>query len=44
MLSGLSHSARGHLAMLAFSGLVAGVVPLGVLAGPRIYPGGLWGG
>lgn len=41
MLAGLSHSARGHLAMLAFSALVAGSFSLGVLAAPHIDPGAL---
>lgn len=41
MLSGLSQSARGHLAMLAFSALVAGSFSLGVLAAPHIHPGAL---
>ncbi len=41
MLSSLSHSARGHLAMLAFSALVAGSFSLGVLAAPHIDPGAL---
>lgn len=40
-LSGLSQSARGHLAMLAFSALVAGSFSLGVLAAPHIDPGAL---
>lgn len=39
--SGLSQSARGHLAMLAFSALVAGSFSLGVLAAPHIDPGAL---
>lgn len=38
MPSGLSQSARGHLAMLAFSALVAGSFSLGVLAAPHIDP------
>ncbi|MCU0904364.1 MAG: DMT family transporter [Tabrizicola sp.] len=37
----LSQSARGHLAMLAFSALVAGSFSLGVLAAPHIDPGAL---
>ena len=41
MPSGLSQSARGHLAMLAFSALVAGSFSLGVLAAPHIDPGAL---
>ena len=41
MLSGLSQPARGHLAMLAFSALVAGSFSLGVLAAPHIDPGAL---
>ena len=41
MLAGLSQSARGHLAMLAFSALVAGSFSLGVLAAPHIDPGAL---
>ena len=41
MLSGLSQSARGHLAMLAFSALVAGSFSLGVLAAPHVDPGAL---
>jgi len=41
MLEGLSQPARGHLAMLAFSALVAGSFSLGVLAAPRIDPGAL---
>lgn len=40
-LTGLSPSARGHLAMLAFSALVAGSFSLGVLAAPHIDPGAL---
>lgn len=40
-LSGLSRPARGHLAMLAFSALVAGSFSLGVLAAPHIDPGAL---
>lgn len=39
--SGLTQSARGHLAMLAFSALVAGSFSLGVLAAPHIDPGAL---
>lgn len=39
--SGLSQPARGHLAMLAFSALVAGSFSLGVLAAPHIDPGAL---
>ncbi|MFN3992680.1 MAG: DMT family transporter [Tabrizicola flagellatus] len=41
MLDDLSQSARGHLAMLAFSALVAGSFSLGVLAAPHIDPGAL---
>jgi drug/metabolite transporter (DMT)-like permease len=41
MLSGLAQPARGHLAMLAFSALVAGSFSLGVLAAPHIDPGAL---
>ncbi len=41
MLSGLSQPARGHLAMLVFSALVAGSFSLGVLAAPHIDPGAL---
>jgi drug/metabolite transporter (DMT)-like permease len=41
MMSGLSQPARGHLAMLAFSALVAGSFSLGVLAAPHIDPGAL---
>ena len=41
ILSGLSQPARGHLAMLAFSALVAGSFSLGVLAAPHIDPGAL---
>ena len=37
----LSESRRGHLAMLAFSALVAGSFSLGVLAAPHIDPGAL---
>lgn len=40
-LSRLSQPARGHLAMLAFSALVAGSFSLGVLAAPHIDPGAL---
>lgn len=40
-LSRLSQPARGHLAMLAFSALVAGSFSLGVLAAPLIDPGAL---
>jgi drug/metabolite transporter (DMT)-like permease len=40
-LAGLSQPARGHLAMLAFSALVAGSFSLGVLAAPEIDPGAL---
>ena len=40
-LAGLSQPARGHLAMLAFSALVAGSFSLGVLAAPHIDPGAL---
>ena len=38
---GLGQPARGHLAMLAFSALVAGSFSLGVLAAPLIDPGAL---
>jgi drug/metabolite transporter (DMT)-like permease len=41
LTSGLSQPARGHLAMLAFSALVAGSFSLGVLAAPHIDPGAL---
>lgn len=41
MLAGLSQPLRGHLAMLAFSALVAGSFSLGVLAAPHIDPGAL---
>lgn len=41
ILSGLSQPTRGHLAMLAFSALVAGSFSLGVLAAPHIDPGAL---
>ena len=41
MLAALSPAARGHLAMLAFSALVAGSFSLGVLAAPHIDPGAL---
>lgn len=41
MLAGLSQPTRGHLAMLAFSALVAGSFSLGVLAAPHIDPGAL---
>ena len=41
MRAGLSQPARGHLAMLAFSALVAGSFSLGVLAAPHIDPGAL---
>lgn len=41
MLSGLSQPARGHLAMLVFSALVAGSFSLGALAAPHIDPGAL---
>jgi drug/metabolite transporter (DMT)-like permease len=41
ILSGLSQPARGHLAMLAFSALVAGSFSLGALAAPHIDPGAL---
>jgi drug/metabolite transporter (DMT)-like permease len=41
MFAGLSQPARGHLAMLAFSALVAGSFSLGVLAAPHIDPGAL---
>jgi drug/metabolite transporter (DMT)-like permease len=40
-LSGLSPSARGHLAMLCFSALVAGSFSLGALAAPHVDPGAL---
>jgi drug/metabolite transporter (DMT)-like permease len=40
-LAGLSQPARGHLAMLAFSALVAGSFSLGGLAAPHIDPGAL---
>ncbi len=40
-LAGLSQPARGHLAMLAFSALLAGSFSLGVLAAPHIDPGAL---
>lgn len=40
-LADLSQPARGHLAMLAFSALVAGSFSLGVLAAPEIDPGAL---
>jgi drug/metabolite transporter (DMT)-like permease len=40
-LTGISQPARGHLAMLAFSALVAGSFSLGVLAAPLIDPGAL---
>jgi drug/metabolite transporter (DMT)-like permease len=40
-LAGLSQSTRGHLAMLAFSALVAGSFSLGGLAAPHIDPGAL---
>jgi drug/metabolite transporter (DMT)-like permease len=40
-VSGLGQPARGHLAMLAFSALVAGSFSLGVLAAPHIDPGAL---
>jgi len=40
-LAGLSQPARGHLAMLAFSALVAGSFSLGVLAAPHVDPGAL---
>lgn len=40
-LAGLSQPARGHLAMLSFSALVAGSFSLGVLAAPHIDPGAL---
>jgi drug/metabolite transporter (DMT)-like permease len=40
-LTGLSQPGRGHLAMLAFSALVAGSFSLGVLAAPHIDPGAL---
>ena len=41
IFSSLSQPARGHLAMLAFSALVAGSFSLGVLAAPHIDPGAL---
>jgi drug/metabolite transporter (DMT)-like permease len=41
MRAALSQPARGHLAMLAFSALVAGSFSLGVLAAPEIDPGAL---
>lgn len=41
ILSGLSQPARGHLAMLTFSALVAGSFSLGVLAAPHIDPGAM---
>lgn len=41
MLAGLSQPARGHLAMLAFSALVAGSFSLGALAAPFVDPGAL---
>ncbi|NHB75793.1 DMT family transporter [Rhodobacter calidifons] len=41
MRTGLSQPSRGHLAMLAFSALVAGSFSLGVLAAPHIDPGAL---
>ena len=41
ILAGLSQPARGHLAMLAFSALVAGSFSLGVLAAPHVDPGAL---
>jgi drug/metabolite transporter (DMT)-like permease len=41
VLAGLSQPARGHLAMLAFSALVAGSFSLGVLAAPHIDAGAL---
>jgi drug/metabolite transporter (DMT)-like permease len=41
MLAVLSQPARGHLAMLAFSALVAGSFSLGSLAAPLIDPGAL---
>jgi drug/metabolite transporter (DMT)-like permease len=37
----LTESARGHLAMLAFSALVAGSFTLGALAAPHVDPGAL---
>jgi drug/metabolite transporter (DMT)-like permease len=40
-LAGLSQSGRGHLAMLAFSALVAGSFSLGSLAAPHVDPGAL---
>ena len=40
-MTGFSQPARGHLAMLAFSALVAGSFSLGVLAAPLIDPGAL---
>lgn len=41
MRSGLSQPSRGHLAMLAFSALVAGSFSLGVMAAPYVDPGAL---
>ncbi len=41
MFAALSQPARGHLAMLAFSALVAGSFSLGGLAAPFIDPGAL---
>jgi drug/metabolite transporter (DMT)-like permease len=41
VFAGLSQPARGHLAMLAFSALVAGSFSLGVLAAPHIDAGAL---
>lgn len=41
MFAALSQPARGHLAMLAFSALVAGSFSLGGLAAPSIDPGAL---
>ncbi len=41
ILAGMGESARGHLAMLAFSALVAGAFSLGSLAAPFIDPGAL---
>ncbi len=41
IFTGLSQAARGHLAMLAFSALVAGSFSLGAMAAPYIAPGAL---
>lgn len=38
---GLGQAGRGHLAMLAFSALVAGAFSLGALAAPHVDPGAL---